>query len=131
MQKIAVRKRIPSNLNKLKQRNECIGTVYGESSVEPLGCCHLEVFVRILIGGHERVPLMTEHNREATQAKTEESHHLIFFSTLDAVCVSPACCHCVENITLTMPPLCRGPWWNRKLGPTQLPLPLPPEPCGQ
>lgn len=49
------------------------------STVETVGCCHLEVFVRILIGEQERVPLMAEHNREATLAKTEESHYFIFF----------------------------------------------------
>lgn len=30
------------------------------------------------------------------------------FSTLDRVCVTAACCHCEETVTLTMWPLCPG-----------------------
>lgn len=80
----------------------------GQSAAETAGCCHLEVFERILIGDWERVPLTTEHNGEATQAKTEESHYFIFFPHWAVFVWPPPAVTEWRTVTLTMWPLCPG-----------------------
>lgn len=59
-----------------KVRHSAVGTV---------GCCHLEVFVWILSRSQDRVPLMTEHNEEATQKK--KGSYLCIFSHWMVLCI--------------------------------------------
>lgn len=71
---------------------------------------------------------MTEHNREAAAAKTEESHYFLSSPHWQAAFVwPPPAVTARRTVTVTMRPLCPGGHGRqRKPEPTQLPLPLTP-----
>lgn len=98
-----------------------------KSAAGTVGCCHLEVFVWILSGSQDRVPLMTEHNEKATQKKKDPIFASFFH--IGWFCASASCRLCRDTVILTMPPLWLGAMVAEDPG--QHPLLLPPEPRGQ
>lgn len=97
-----------------------------------VGSFHLEVLDRLLIGGTERDPLMTEHNGEANTSKNRgiPLFHLFLHigrCLCDRLLLSlhgDRDCHKAALVP-------GGPQQQRKLEPAQLPLPPPPQLCGQ